>query len=35
MTTCISADSHVTEPPDTYLDRIERRASTTTTRSVM
>src|SRR5215468_12165565 len=21
--TCISADSHVTEPPDTYLDRID------------
>jgi predicted TIM-barrel fold metal-dependent hydrolase len=24
MTTCISADSHVTEPPDTYLDRIDK-----------
>jgi predicted TIM-barrel fold metal-dependent hydrolase len=23
MTVCISADSHVTEPPDTYLDRID------------
>ena len=23
MTTCISADSHVTEPPDTYIDRID------------
>ena len=23
MTLCISADSHVTEPPDTYLDRID------------
>ena len=39
MTLCISADSHVTEPPDTYLDRIDpasatgRRACTTTTRS--
>ena len=21
----ISADSHVTEPPDTYVDRIDRR----------
>ena len=25
MTTCISADSHVTEPPDTYVDRIDAR----------
>jgi predicted TIM-barrel fold metal-dependent hydrolase len=25
MTVCISADSHVTEPPDTYLDRIDPR----------
>ena len=40
MTICISADSHVTEPPDTYLDRIDPalprpRAArcTTTTRS--
>ena len=23
MTLCISADSHVTEPPDTYIDRID------------
>ncbi len=23
MTACISADSHITEPPDTYLDRID------------
>jgi uncharacterized protein len=23
MTLCISADSHVTEPPDTYVDRID------------
>ena len=23
MTMCISADSHVTEPPDTYVDRID------------
>src|SRR3954454_12513079 len=23
MTTCISADSHVTEPPGTYVDRID------------
>ena len=23
MTMCISADSHVTEPPDTYIDRID------------
>ena len=23
MTICISADSHVTEPPDTYVDRID------------
>lgn len=23
-TACISADSHVTEPPDTYVDRIDR-----------
>jgi predicted TIM-barrel fold metal-dependent hydrolase len=23
MTACISADSHVTEPPDTYVDRID------------
>ena len=23
VTTCISADSHVTEPPDTYIDRID------------
>ncbi|HEX5096076.1 MAG TPA: amidohydrolase, partial [Acidimicrobiia bacterium] len=25
MTACISADSHVTEPPGTYVDRIDAR----------
>ena len=25
MTTCISADSHITEPPDTYRARIDKK----------